>query len=455
VEESKQIESTKTLMELVERLTVPGVDHEEAYYVFGKIQMGHPEEWQMFQLYNMVSGVAIPLLLSKLKTWNPLDNPLEPLKLFTDWKVLLGVHEAPFHTIVWEAWMPSIRRCLEAWNVKDAHSMLNVLESWKAATPSWIFTNILDQMILPKINSGVDLWDPLSDNVPIHAWIHPWLPILGTKLEMVYPTIRRKLANALVHWHPSDLSGKQILTPWITVFSKGSMDAFIIKNIIPKLQLALQELVLTPQTQVMEPWNWVMEWCDITPAQSLVDIFQSTFFPKWLQFLVTWLNQRPVFEEIYRWYTWWRTLFPEVLMRDPAVTESLQKALEMINAAIQSPGTQIDFSYILGRSSPVPMPQPPAPGTITVTPELMADAIRLTSQVPNGFRDLVQMKCEQLGLLFMPIPNRYYEGKQVYRCGDVAIYITANVIFIFRDGAWFPSSLQQLLQVATGHMYGS
>jgi tuftelin-interacting protein 11 len=68
---------------------------------------------------------------------------------------------------------------------------------------------------------------------------------------MVYPTIRRKLANALVHWHPSDASGKQILTPWVTVFSKGSMDAFILKNILPKLQLAMQSLIINPNNQIL------------------------------------------------------------------------------------------------------------------------------------------------------------------------------------------------------------
>jgi len=57
--------------------------------------------------------------------------------------------------------------------------MLRIVETWKSILPVWIFQNILEQMILPKINEGVELWDPLSDNIPIHAWIHPWLPTLG------------------------------------------------------------------------------------------------------------------------------------------------------------------------------------------------------------------------------------------------------------------------------------
>jgi len=64
--------------------------------------------------------------------------------------------------------------------------MLEVIELWNMLLPGWIYANILDQMILPKINEGVEAWDPMSDNIPIHAWIHPWLPILGN-FTNIYP----------------------------------------------------------------------------------------------------------------------------------------------------------------------------------------------------------------------------------------------------------------------------
>lgn len=137
------------------------------------------------------------------------------------------------------------------WNVKDAVGMLNVVEFWKPMLPPWMLANLHDQIFMPRINQGVEDWDPLSDEIPIHSWIHPWIPYLGAKLEVVYPTIRRKLANALQRWHPSDVSGKQILAPWVGVFSKGAMETFLIKNIVPKLQMVMQELVIHPTCQIM------------------------------------------------------------------------------------------------------------------------------------------------------------------------------------------------------------
>lgn len=114
---------------------------------------------------------------------------------------------------------------------------------------------------------------------------------------------------------------------------------------------------------------------------------------------------------------------------------------------MQCPGQPMDFSYILNRSTAAQHPQQQM---THAKPELMVDAMRLTSQMPHGFKELVQMKCEELGLIFMPMPNRHYEGKQVYKCGNVFVYISGNVIFMQRGGTMFiPVSLNQLIQAAS------
>lgn len=57
--------------------------------------------------------------------------------------------------------------------------MLKLVEQSTELIPSDIINNVLENMILPKIQSEVEKWDPLSDIVPIHLWIHPWLPYLS------------------------------------------------------------------------------------------------------------------------------------------------------------------------------------------------------------------------------------------------------------------------------------
>lgn len=165
----------------------------------------------MYQLYALVPALAVPKIKTQLNNINLFAVSRDVFTLFSEWRSLLGVHQEQFDTIVWEAWMPAFRIAFgyylitcdikelyfdngvlqltilitlyRTWNVKDADTMLNLVETWKPILPGWIYQNILEQMVLPKINEGVESWDPLSDNIPIHAWIHPWLPILGRKTK--------------------------------------------------------------------------------------------------------------------------------------------------------------------------------------------------------------------------------------------------------------------------------
>lgn len=100
--------------------------------------------------------------------------------------------------------------------------------SARLSTRGWAYFSLL-------FNLKVESWNPLTDTVPIHSWIHPWLPLMQARLEPLYSPIRNKLANALQKWHPSDASAKLILQPWKDVFTPGSWEAFMVKNIVPKL----------------------------------------------------------------------------------------------------------------------------------------------------------------------------------------------------------------------------
>lgn len=96
----------------------------------------------------------------------------------------------------------------------------------------------------------IEEWNPLTDTVPVHAWILPWLPWLASRFETtVFPIIRNKLGAALQAWHASDASAKRMLEPWREVFSQGDMEAFLTRHIVPKLAAALHELIINPHQQ--------------------------------------------------------------------------------------------------------------------------------------------------------------------------------------------------------------
>ena len=60
--------------------------------------------------------------------------------------------------------------------------MCDLLSLWfepRNLIPAWIREEIVVRLIVARLNSAVAAWDPLTDTVAIHQWIHPWLNIAG------------------------------------------------------------------------------------------------------------------------------------------------------------------------------------------------------------------------------------------------------------------------------------
>jgi tuftelin-interacting protein 11 len=139
-------------------------------------------------------------------------------------------------------------------------------------------------MVQPKIAAAVKAWSPTKDPLPIHVWLHPWLPLMRSKLSPYYPEIRRKLAQALSSWQPEDLSALSVIRPWREVFDRDSMDKFLSRVIIPKLVAALRGLSINPQSQDISAFNAVMAWYGVLPDIHIVSLFRGEFFSKWQRY---------------------------------------------------------------------------------------------------------------------------------------------------------------------------
>ena len=73
---------------------------------------------------------------------------------------------------------------------------------------------MLTQNVGLQLWQAVEAWEPRRETVPLHAWLHPWLPMLQARLQDLHPGIRFKLATALQQWHPADQSAMALLSPW-------------------------------------------------------------------------------------------------------------------------------------------------------------------------------------------------------------------------------------------------
>ncbi|EZA47999.1 hypothetical protein DMN91_011683 [Ooceraea biroi] len=458
------IDTLENVLVIVDRLMneTNELSLQETAEAFKDLQDNYYEEYKMYELGELASSFVAPKIKDCLISWHPLMQSKQPIKLFQQWKDILengssttlqsrSMH--PYDQLVWNAWMPSIRGAIQQWTCRQPEPLIELLEHWMPLLPDWILENILDILVLPKLTLEVEEWNPLTDTVPIHTWIHPWLPLLRNRLDtLIYPIIRRKLGSALGGWHPSDRSARLMLQPWAEVFAKGDMEAFLIKNIIPKLQVALSELVIYPHQQHLDQWNWVYEWKELIPTHIMAGLLDKFFFPKWLQVLVLWLSHSSNYDQVTTWFMGWKGLLSDKLLMEPAIKEHFKKALEMLNRAVSGPQNhqpgaleQVSYLTSLERTQPTMSQMPPIAQPRI---ERLAEVVRTVPQISHGLKDLLQKKCEERGILFMPIPNRYKEAKQVYKVGNVQAYIDGNVWFVCRNGAnWVPEKLNDLLDM--------
>ena len=110
-----------------------------------------------------------------------------------------------------------------------------------------------------QLQRAVEVWEPRVERVPLHAWLHPWLPMLPGPLADMYPGIRFKLATALQQWHPSDGSAKQLLSPWqsVQIFVQDMLCPVVLHfrsspHICSLLRTSLPNRLQAPASQVIK-----------------------------------------------------------------------------------------------------------------------------------------------------------------------------------------------------------
>ncbi|GAB6023942.1 Tuftelin-interacting protein 11 [Chamberlinius hualienensis] len=465
--EKKQIYALETLVEMIDKLenscnntSVKGFSLSDAAKIIREIQDRFYNEYQMYGLSDLAVVIAVPMFKKLFENWKPLEDDVSfGMKEAKEWKDLLENSSVtksyaqdkvePYDQLIWEAWMPALRTTVLIWNCRDCNPLIDLIINWMPLLPAWILNNILELVVLPRLQQEVDNWNPLTDHVPIDAWIHPWLSVMSNQLEILYPTIRHKLANGLTSWHPSDGSAKRILVPWKGIFPPGTLEAFLIKNVLPKLAFLLQQFVINPVQQHLEPWQWVMTWEDMIPVSSMVALLEKHFFPKWMQVLCSWLGHNPNYEEISNWYTGWKKMIPPNILAHPTIKDYFNRALDVMNNAVSAPlgigfppmGPQEHMAYweSLNRRKQMDNAMPNRAYEVPT---------QSTSNVSMTFKDLVERRAMENGLVFLPIPNRYHEAKQIYRFGNQVICIDRSVIFLQREHTWVPSSLQSLVDIA-------
>src|SRR5699024_7492080 len=104
-----------------------------------------------------------PLFRQAMEEWEPLQDPTFLLSYLRRLQPLLsrnGEDEhrtrsstSPYETMIYTLWLPRVRSALlNDWDVFDPGPATTLVVSWKEALPSFVYANLLDQQIVPKLS---------------------------------------------------------------------------------------------------------------------------------------------------------------------------------------------------------------------------------------------------------------------------------------------------------------
>lgn len=226
------------------------------------------------------------------------------------------------------------------WDIHDPDPLIQLMEEWEPVLPRFIHENIIHQLILPKISRAVSDWNPRTDPIMIHTWIHPWFPTLKAwRLAELFTHIRHKLSVVLRQWHPSDESALHIISPWKDVWTIDQLEQFTTKSILPKLTLVLrEEFQVDPRNQSLDALIWCLAWKNLLSDTVLGLLLKNEFFSKWHSVLVQWLKLDMYninYDQISDWYRWWRQVFDAYgLDTNKVVMQEFRRGLETMNKAL-------------------------------------------------------------------------------------------------------------------------
>jgi tuftelin-interacting protein 11 len=458
------------------------------------------EEFQIFGLINLLPNLISRVIVAE--AWDPfLDyaylceiyDSLSPLVEYfeaQDQRQLARQTSKAFYDVVEQRFLPVVRRAVASgWDpICEPEVCVKLFESLRLVLPADNFDTTIDMFLLPKLTATVNTWRPsiaASDEPGVHTWVHPWLPLLTTKLSVLYPEIRRKFGTLLSSSSYRDSARVvAMLQPWMDVFDATSFENLLVRSALPRLVTVLREdLVIDPAQQDILPVQCVLAWellVPVLPAAHLACLWVGEFFPKWLRVLFGWLTghvdellqsgaslagvEAADFEEVSAWYSGWKGLFPEMLLAQEGVTDCFNLALDMMQTSL----------VLEGDDAPGPSSQGILPGhpmyAFKVAIERMEDANYYTlienrktvqraqrrldslnaedsaayasslkqatalgvasSHQHVTFKEVVEKFAARNNVEFVPKLGRYFEGKQLWQFGHRLCYLDQNVVFV-------------------------
>lgn len=432
-----------------------------------KLESLESEYAQFIDEYDLpeVAVAAIHSIFKKsMEEWEPIQNPsflVSNLRRIHNLVTHLREGQegrqkqttTPYESLIYTLWLPRIRSAiLNDWNVYDPAPAIALVETWKDVLPSFILSNVLDQLIVPKLTMALKEWKPQGSrkrNGPQSResqfpwWLFDWLGYLDERhTDPKAPTgllsdAKRKFRSVLDRWEIS-----RGLLPGLELWKEtlgSEFDTALRNHLLPRLARFLRErFEVNPQDQDLTVFEDVLKWKTFFKPHVLALLFSAEFFPKWHSILHLWLTSEPNYEEVGQWFSWWKTQIPEDINAVYEIQEEWNRGLEMMNLALDlgdkaatdlpAPVSQQRHKDIRGHVEH--KPAVPTNGTTAEKPR--------PKQVEEPtFKDIVEEWCADEGLVMIPLREAHVQsGLPLFRITASANGKGGTLVYIKGDVVW-------------------
>lgn len=457
-----------------------GSSWENKLQILEKLQDEHGHDIGRFGLAEAAVGAILPVFKQELAIWSPLQNPDLLIDDLERIRTILGVSDneslatvngyahldeaygrskrqkatTAYETLMYTVWLPKLRTTITNWDVLSHQGLVSVVAAWRSLLPTFVYSHLIDQLIVPKLVAALQTWDPRKrqhhhksqtlKHAEPHTWIFPWLPYLPPyQLDLKAPDgllveVKRRIRQVLDGWIVSAgvLPG---LGEWRNLLD-GELDHILVRHLLPRLSLHMsQHFEVDPADQDLTPLENVLEWKDSFKPDVLARLLAAEFFPKWLSTLHLWLTTEDAnFEEIGAWFSWWQQQLPASLANHNEVKTQWDAGRAMINSALD----------LLDQGEDLNKLPPPAAGPAKPIAKEMAKKLDAPKSAPPAqreqveFRDIVETWCAEEDLTMVPLREAEQKtGSPLFRItasatgkGGVLIYLKGDVVWAQRKG---------------------
>lgn len=456
----KQLTSLTSAVEALENLSLEGDLPERCEKITSKLEslgVGFEDIADEYNISEIAVAAFHPVFRLAMEEWEPLKNPtylvpnMKRLHPLMSRKAGNGERQkqstTPYETMIYTLWLPRVRSVLSnEWNVHEPTPATSLVEAWKDILPKFVYANVLDQLIVPKLSAAIKRWKPRSSTRVNGSsqqgsrfpwWLFSWLHFLDERhTDPKSPTgllsdMKRKFRVVLDTWDPNQglIGGIELWRDALGSEFDGTLRNHLLPNLARHLR---EEFEVNPQDQDLTPLENVLNWKDFFKTKPMAILLSSEFFPKWHNILHVWLTSEPNYEEVGQWFSWWKQQIPESINTEKTVAQEWEKGLEMMNHALD-----------LGPRAKTDLP-PPASKPASTPRALLKEETPPKSKLPpkqqieeTTFKDIVEEWCTEEGLIMLPLREAHLQsGLPLFRItasangkGGVLVYLKGDVVW--------------------------